>query len=293
LKDQANILGWLHPAESVNLERPQDQKSVAEEPSGNKVAGDMEFHVIDDPQEAYLIIKHFLSEEVPAELTKDSKDQQRIQAVVFLDFVALEIEVMIQSWQDETTVVVWDRSRSDVVRMHRLYEQLKGSFARQTKQVLQDGSLQDLSRQPLPPHSLDEFEVDWVDSQTMRDRAEALLNGVTSCSADMRVECAQALASWVQDLPESRMHIAEVLLRSDTHLVEALFQNLNLSLAEVYPLAAMLRYTFKCPDAASMLKNSGFARKLLAMQRLGNKSTAALVAKELSMAVIFLDKVGP
>jgi len=101
LKDQANILGWLHPAESVNLERSHDQKSVAEEPSGNKVAGDMEFHVIDDPQEAYFKFKNFLSEEVPAELTKDNKDQQRIQAVVFLDFVALEIEVMIESWQDE------------------------------------------------------------------------------------------------------------------------------------------------------------------------------------------------
>jgi len=293
LKDQANILGWLHPAESVNLERYHDQKSVVEEPSGNKVAGDMGFHVIDDPQEAYFKIKRFLSEEVPAELTKDRKDLQRIEAVVFVDFVALEIEVMIRSWQDETTITVRDRSRSDVVRMHRLYEQLKESFARQTEQVLQDWSLQDLRRQVLPPDSLDEFEDDGVDIQTMCDRAQALLNDVTSCSEDVRVEGAQVLASWAQGFPESRMHIAEALLRSDSHLVEARFRNFNLSLAEVYPLAAMLRYTFNCPDAASMLKNSGIARKLFAMRRLENKPIAALVAKELSMAVVCLDKAGP
>jgi len=299
LKDQLSMLRWPHPTKVVTSESVHDQKSEARLSSVNKVAADMEFHVIDDSKDAYFRIKSFLSEEVPAELTKDNKDLQRIEAVVFVDFVALEIEVMIQSWQDRTTITVRDRSFSDVVRMHRLYGQLKEIFARHTEQVPHDVSLQELQCQLLPldslPHqdSLDEFNDDWVDSQTMRDRAQALLNDVTSRSVDMRVEGAQILASWTQDCPECRVDIAETLLKNDSHIVEALFQNSSLSLAEVYPIAAMLRHTFSCPDAANVMKNSGIAEELIAMQRLSNWSTVALVAKEFSMAVRCLDKVSP
>jgi len=292
-KDHIKILGWLHPGTVVSSESSHDQNTENDKLSGNKLAGDMKFHVVDSPQEAYFKIKQFFSQEIPAEVTHDNKDLQRIEAVVFVGFVGLEIEVMVQSWQDATTITVRDRSRSDVVRMHHIYAQLKASLAKQTEQVVQDESFQDLQHQVLPQDSLDEFEDDWADSQAMRDRAEALLIDVTSRSVDMRVGGAQVLASWAQECPESRVHIAETLLRNDSHVVQALFHNSNLSLAEAYPLAAMLLCTFNCPDAASIMQNSAIARELFTMRRLGNRPIAALVARELSMAVICLDKVGP
>jgi len=52
-------------------------------------------------------------------------DLHKIEAIVCVDFVILHIEVEIQSWQNQTKIMVKDRSRSDVVRMRRICNQLK------------------------------------------------------------------------------------------------------------------------------------------------------------------------
>jgi len=293
---QNNILGWLHPTKNVNLENSCYQRSEDKTPSVNKSANDMGSNVNDGLkdnglQDAVFKVKNFLRNEVPAALTSDSKDVQKIEAVVFVDFVALEIEVTFQSWQDRTAVNVRDKSHSDVVRMHRLHKQLKESLAQQTEQAPQDGSLQDLQHQLLPFGSPDEFEDDQIDSQTMRDKAEALVNDVTSHSVNSRMEGAQGLALWAQDCPECRVHIAETMLKHDAQIVKDLLQNSNLPLAEAYPLAAMLHHTFLCPSAARKLKSSRIARELRGMVRFNDGSTTELVAKELSMAVRCMDMV--
>jgi len=296
LKDQINILGWLNPTKDLNLATCHDRKSEYEKPVGNKpdaihVAGDMEFHVSEGPQDAIFKVNVFLSKEVVAEVTHDSKDLQKIEAAVFVDFVELQVEVSIQSAEDHTTVVVKDRSRSDVVQWHHFCEQLKESFSQQNEQVHQHLSPQDLQPELLPMYSFDEFDDDWVDSQSMRDKAEALLDDVASRNATVRVQGTQVLASWARECPECRQHIAEAMLKNDVQILEALLQNSNVPLAEAYPLAATLRYTLFCPNAASTLMNSGIALRLLANRTFNNESTAAIVAKELSMAVRCLDMV--
>jgi len=291
LKDQINILGWPNPAKDVNLANCHGQKSEDDTSVATKAAGDVEFHVSDGLQEAICKVKDFLGTEVVAEVTHDNKDMQTIEAVVFIDFVALQIEVNIQSEEDYTTVMVKDHSRSDVVRLHRFCEQLKENFAWPTEQTLQNVSPPGLQAELLPMCSFDEFDDDWVDNESMRDRADALLNDVTSRNANVRVEGAQVLASWAQECLECRVHIAEALLEKGAQIVEALLQNSNVPLAEAYPLAATLRYTLLCPDAARKLKNSGIALKLFAIRRFNSGTVAAIVAKELSMAVRCLDKV--
>jgi len=293
---QTNILRWLRPTKNVNLEKSCHQTSEDKTPSGNKLASDMGSNVNDGlkdngPQDAVFKVKNFLRNEVPAELTSDSKDEQKIEAVVFVDFVALEIEVTIQSWQDRTAVNVRDRSNCDVVRMHRLHKQLKESLAKQTEQAPQDASLQNLQHHRPSFGSPDEFEDDQIDSQTMLDKAEALVNDVTSPGVNTRMEGAQGLALWAQDCPECRVRIAETLLKHDAQIVKDLLQNSNLPLAEAYPLAAMLRHTFLCPSAAKKLKSSRIARALRGMVRFSDGSTSELVAQEISMAVRCLDSV--
>jgi len=293
LKDQ--IVGWLSPIKDLKLASCHDQKSeydkpVEDKPVETKVAGDVEFHVIEGPHEAVCKVNYFLSNEVDAEVTYYNKDLQKIEAAVFLDFVELQIEVNIHFVEDHTMVMVKDRSRSDVVRWHRFCEQLKESFACQSEKAQQNVSPRDLQSELLPMCSFDEFDDDWVDSQSMRDMAEALLNDVTSGNANVRVQGAQVLASWARECPECREHIAEAMLKNDVQMVEALLQNSNVPLAEAYPFAATLRYTLLCPNAAStLMKSSGIASRLLATRTFNNGSTAAIVAKELSMAVRCLD----
>jgi len=288
-------IGWLDPIKDLNLARCHDQQSeydkpVEDEPVEKKVAGDMEFHVIEGPQDAFCKVRSFLSKEADAEMTYNNKDLQKIEAAVFLDFVELQIEVNIRSVEDHTMVMVKDRSRSDVVRWHRFCAQLKQSFACRSDQAQQNVSPRDLQSELLPMCSFDEFDDDWVDSQSMRDMAEALLNDVTSGNANVRVQGAQVLASWARECPECREHIAEAMLKNDVQMVEALLQNSNVPLAEAYPFAATLRYTLLCPTAAStLMKSSGIASRLLATRTFNNGSTAAIVAKELSMAVRCLD----
>jgi len=254
----------------------------------------MEIHVNDKFHNVFCRTEAFFDKEVHAEVIHNSKDLKKIEAVVVVEFVALHIEVKIQSWQDRTTVTLKDMSRSDVVRMHRLYEQLKEIFAWQTKGAIENVSPWALQLQLLPLCSFfDEFDGAWVDSQTMHDRVEALLNHAISCSADVRVEGAQELASWAEGCQQCRVHIAEALLKKDSQAVEALVQTSNLPLAEAYPLAATLHHTLLCPDAVNKLRNSCIARDFVAPGRLSNTSTPAIVVKEFFMAARCLDKVSP
>lgn len=192
-----------------------------------------------------------------------------------MDFVILHIEVEIQSWQNQTKIMVKDRSRSDVVRMRRICNQLKKSFAGQTEQTPINVCPVDLQPQLLPLYSLDEFEDDWHDNETMLDRAEALLHDVTSHKANVRVEAAQVLACWAKECPRCRVHIADALLKSGAQIAHVL-QNSTLSLAEAYPLAATLHRISLCPDADNKLRNSCIAQELLAMRRLSNGCTLAI-----------------
>jgi len=292
LKDQ--IIGWLNPIKDLKLANRHDQtseydKPVEDKPVETKVAGDMDFHVIEGPQKVVCKVIYFLSKAVDAQVTYDNKDLQKIEAAVFVDFVELQIEVNVRSGEDHTTVMVKDRSRSDVVRWHRFCEQLKENFACQSEQAQQNVSPRDLQSELLPLSSFDEFDDDWVDNQSMRYTAEALLKDVTSGDANVRVQGAQILASRARECPECREHIAEAMLKNDVQMVEALLQNSNVPLAEAYPLAATLRYTLLCPNAASTLMNSAIAFRLLATRTFNNGSTAAIVAKELSMAARCLD----
>jgi len=291
-KDQINILGWLSPNKGLDLASCQDQESDYDTRIESQVAGDVEFNVSEGPQETVCKVKDFLDKEVVAEVTHDDRDPQKIEAVVFVDFVALQVEVDIISVQDHTTIMVTDRSRRDVVRLHRFCEQLKDGLGLKREQTQQNGSTLDLQPELLPM-SFDEFEDDWVDSQCMSDKAEALLNDVTSRHASMRVEGAQVLASWAQECPECREHIAEAMLKHDVQISEALLLNSNLPLAEAYPLAATLQYTLLCPNAASKLRDTDIVLQLLAIRTVTNGSTAAIVAKALSMAAKSLDKVTP
>lgn len=291
LKDQTSILGWLNLGKGLDLADCHDQKSENDEPVETQLGGDVEFHVREGPQETVRKVKYFLSKEV-AEVTQDSKEPEKIDVVVFVDFAALQVEVSFWSAEDHTTVVVKDQSRNDVVRLHRFCEHLKESFAWQSEQAQQNVSHRGLQPELLPM-SFDEFEDDRVDSQRMRGGAEAVLNVVTSRNVDMRVEGAQVLASWAQECPECREHIAEAMLKHDGQIVEALLQNSKVPVAEAYLLAAALRYTLLCPKAASRLSKSGTALTILAIRKCDDGSTAAIVQEELSMAAECLDRVSP
>lgn len=137
------------------------------------------------------------------------------------------------------------------------------------------------------------FGGEWFDSQTMHDRANALLNHAISCSSNVRLEGEQELASWAEGCPQCRIHIADALLEKKSQVVEALVQSSNLPLAEAYPLAVTLHHTLLCPDTASKLRNSCIARELLAPGRVGNTSAPTIVAKEFFLAARCLDKVNP
>jgi len=291
LKAEIDILGCLSSTKDVNWNHGLDHKFEGDEPLGHKVPGYMEFHVNEGPQKAVSKIKDFLSTKVAAEVIHEDMDLQKMEAVIFVDFVALQIEVEIYSSQNRTTIMVKDRPCNDVVRLHRLCEQLKESFAWQPEHSPQNVSPRDLQPKLLPLFSLGEFEDEWVDGQTMSDKAEALLDDLTSRSASLRVEGAQVLASWAQEHPECRTHIADALLKSDAQIIEALLQHTSLPIAEAYPLAATLRYTLLCAHAASKLRNSPSVRKLLAIGRNCNGSAAAIVAKELLIAARCLDEV--
>jgi len=94
------------------------------------------------------------------------------------------------------------------------------------------------------------------------------------------VEAAQVLASWAQDCPRCRVHIAEALVKNGAQIAQVLLQNSILPLAEAYPLAATLHHISLCPDADSKLRSTCITRELLAMGRFSHGCTPSVATKD-------------
>lgn len=270
--DVQNIFGWLHsggkPTTSfVDCPAQQAAAAVPAPPpiwSGKSLSGEFVFRAEAATSAMLVVAKDFLTDALPAEVETYSLEDYRLQAIAFIDYVPLHLEMRVYSNVEtvrSAVAVLRNISKVDVVRFRQFIHFMAGFYRHRRIEVdiTYMGSLvvgmNFCTFDDADMHDDELVHEAWLDCMQV-----VLADAVGAPQASVREEAVQALARCSETRPDSRRAIAQAMVAQEQLVVKALCASSEASLSEAFPLSVALRFSVACPEAAAVLASSQIMR---------------------------------
>jgi len=231
-------------------------------------------------------VLYFLNNEVPTHisgLTLEPSEGQPCQlcAIVFVDYIPIQIEVSTYAEDDRTVAVFKHPSQSDILRFHLVLERLISSLRSSNLHVTSTPQQATAaSFRMLDDDFEDEISAD--DEATWSERISLVEDMMSSSDASSREEALQNLARWAACDGVNKAVLADVLVK--LHLKGVLPVSTATPLAEMYPVAAVLRQLSNSlsPEACDILSHSALCADL---EKMYLCESAPIITRELEVTV--------
>jgi hypothetical protein len=239
-------------------------------------------------------LRVYLEEVVPSDFASLEIDAEKsykwqVTGTIFVDLVALAVEVSVKTCDDEVSVSVTHTSRNDPIRFKSLLKQLIA--------FLQARGLQTSSNLPVSnaqPRMLDDDDFGFSDEEEEETAWEEIIQPVLqdarSLRREVREEAMRVIAQWASSSPASHEALARALVDCGTELSTLFRTSSHASSAETYPFAVAMR---NVSQGCSAETRSKMLRSPLStmMDPESKPCVPAVVAKEYKMAMQALGKV--
>jgi len=233
----------------------------------------------------------FLDQSLPAQIIsvnnrdiEENEEFHPVVAAVFLDFVAIDIEVCTSAGNDLNTTVVEfkDLSHNDIMRFRRIFDSLVAFLQKADLRLANIRmTLTGAWLRPIDDDFLFDDDNDG-DDDGWATRVKSMWNDISSSNMQLREEGFQHLARWAASTPASHQEIARGF--ANFQFGASIFADPKSSLAGMYPAASALRNVScgMCTDACDVLAS---APSFTMLEKLEVSELPPLVAQELTMAM--------
>lgn len=255
------------------------------------------------PMHVAMSCRMFLDTKLHASVSKlpcSEGQTWRVAAVVFLDFIPLDIEFCTcEDPAGSASLKMKHASHSDAVRFKRVSELLVEFLRSSGLSVLAEHSCPFIG----PPRQAvlieDNFE-DYLEyasedaeegSSFWQERVNLTLADFDSRSADLREAAIQSIARLAATVPASHLAFAEGLADRSERVAKVFFAKRQSPVSEMFPMAAALR-RLACGESESqaVLRKSQFAKLITKYRRL-IAGLPPLVAHELTLVELSMHEV--